>query len=162
MLPALLQQPQREISDISRKGESRSQESGRRGRETGPSPGLSIFPFPSIPLLLHPAASSPNPPRRGDASHPSRSWGWAGAGCQSCWKQSEATHPPAHLGNQYLLELEGSNALLLEMEAHSPERPYQCAWQLQRLHQCGGVAQSLGLGRQGPRFRSWLCHFPDL
>lgn len=73
--------------------------------------------------------------------------------------------PPTHtykLGNQYLLELEGSNALLLEMEAHSPERPYQCAWQLQRLHQCGGVAQSLGLGRQGPRFRSWLCHFPDL
>ena len=55
--------------------------------------------------------------------------------------------PPTHtykLENQYLLELEGSIALLLEMEAHSPERPHQCAWQLQRLHQCGGVAQSLG------------------
>lgn len=51
------------------------------------------------------------------------------------------SHPPPallhtyKLENQYLLGWEGAYALLLEMEAHSPERPHQCAWQLQRLHQ---------------------------
>lgn len=54
--------------------------------------------FPSVPLLFHPAAVfTQHPPRRGDAPHPARSWGWAGAGCQPCWKQPEATHPPALL-----------------------------------------------------------------
>lgn len=79
--------------------------------------------------------------------------GW---GRMSALLEAAGSHPPLcppthtyKLENQYLLELKGNIALLLEMEAHSPERPHQCAWQLQRLHQCGGVAQSLG--SQAPR-----------
>lgn len=61
--------------------------------------------------------------------------GW---GRMSALLEAAGSHPPPcppthtyKLENQYLLELEGSIALLLEMEAHSPERPHQCAWQLQ-------------------------------
>lgn len=158
MLPALLQQPQREASDISRRGESDPRRVG--GGEGRRAPLMGSASFLSLCSTALPSSSCLHPtppprPRRGDAPHPARSWGWAGAGCQPCWKQPEATHPPCppthtyKLENQYLLELEGSIALLLEMEAHSPERPHQCAWQLQRLHQCGGVAQSLG--SQAPR-----------
>lgn len=96
-------------------------ERGRREREAGPSPCWaehSIFPLPSVLLFFYPVAALIHRTLLRDDDPPGGVRGGMG---QEVSRAGSSQKPPTTLPSDtlerhYILELEGNNTLILEME----------------------------------------------